>query len=237
MKLVIPLFILIASPAFAQTETQDFDAASIESFELEGSSGDTVVRKGDAKNIKIIAKKKKFDKECSLEMKKTSTKVIVKVDQPFRKTCEVDFDITLPENLNMSLSSGSGDFDISGTKGDIVYRVGSGDVKIKADVKRIDGRSGSGRLDAKGNLNDIKLLNGSGETKITYTKTPVAGMIEIKAGSGDSVITLPKETKLISDSTIGAGKFFNEFGDSKDAKFQINFKAGAGNLKILKATN
>lgn len=235
MKLMIPLFALIASPALAQTETQEFELSSITSFELHNTSGDATVRKATGTKAKVTSHKKKFDKECKLEVTKAGSKIIVNVDQPFRKTCEVDFEIELPEMASMDLRSSTGDFDVIGTKGDITYRVGAGDVEIKADAQKIDGRSGTGELEAKGILGDVNVMTGSGDTKLFYTKAPTTGEVAIKSGSGNAEITLPKDTKLISDSTIGAGKFYNEFGDDKDAGFRVNFKAGAGSLKILKA--
>lgn len=237
MKMTLMILSLIAAPAFAQIETQEFEASSVQAFEMDNTSGSIVVRKTDGPKAKVVANKRKFENGCNLETKKTGSKVVVKVEQPFRKTCEVDFEIFLPVTANMELRSGSGDIDVAGTRGEIVYRVGSGNVKIDAEAKKIDGRSGSGRLEAKGLLGDVKLLTGSGNAKLVYAKAPVAGEIDIKSGSGDAEIILPKETKIISDSTIGAGKFYNELGDDKDAKFKVSFKAGAGNLKILKATN
>lgn len=235
MKLLIALLALSAAPAFAQSETQEFDG--VKAFVLDNTSGSVVVRKSDGAKVKVVSQKKKFEKGCSLETKKVGAKVSVKVEQPFRATCEVDFDILVPESAELELKNGSGDVDVAGTRGDIVFRVGSGNVKIETAAKKIDGRSGSGKFDAKGELGSVKFLTGSGNAKLVYVKAPSEGEIDIKSGSGDAEIVLPKSTKVLTDSMIGAGKFYNELGDDKDAKFRISYKAGAGSMKILKASN
>lgn len=239
MKLAILLsfFAVFSVRAFAQTETQEFDAASVQSFEISNTSGDVKIRKTEGVKMRVIAHKKKFEKGCVLEMKKAGAKVVVEVEQPFRSTCDVDFEVFVPESADLELKTGSGDIDVNGTRGNIVFRVGSGNVKVEAIAKKIDGRSGAGALEAKGELGNVHLLTGSGNARLVYTKAPAGGEIDIKSGSGDAEVVLPKETKILTDSMIGAGKFYNELGDDKDAQFRISFKAGAGSMKILKAKN
>lgn len=76
---------------------------------------------------------------------------------------------------------------------------------------------------------------GSGTAKITYLTVPEIGKFDLKSGSGLVELTMPANAKIQTNFVSFGGKMTNEIGDTKDAKFKVSVKSGAGNLHIKKA--
>ncbi len=239
MKLVVCAAVvsLTAFSAFAaKTETKEFDAKYVKSFEIENMQGVINITGVTADKAIVVADQEKFPADCRMEILQEGTEVKVKVDQKsfLRKDCIVNFTISLPVNVKLDIKQGNGNLTIINTKGSIDYKVGIGDVSIDSDILKIDGKIGSGTTTVKGMQGDAHFFAGSGSHKLTYSKIPAKGEIEIKTGSGGADLTLPADTKFELDYKIGSGKVTNEVGESKKAKFKVIFRAGSGNLNILK---
>lgn len=228
---------LSAMSAFAaKTETKEFDAKYVKSLDVENMDGAINITGVAADKAIVVAEQEKFPADCRLEISQEGTEVKVKVDQKnfLRKDCIVNFTINLPVNVKLNVKQGNGNLTILNTKGAIDYKLGTGDVSIDAEVVKVDGKIGSGTTTVKGLLGDAHFFAGSGTHKITYAKVPAKGEIDIKTGTGNADITLPADTKFQLDSRMGSGKVTNDIGENKSAKFKVIFRAGSGNLNILK---
>jgi hypothetical protein len=238
MKLLFVIAFLSAQCVLANTETKEFDGSKIKTIEVQNMSGSIRVTGESRANVSVTTEKVKFGEKCTLEVKQDNSKIFVKVD---RKTglwtsdsCEVNVSVSTPQAVSLDLKNGSGPIDVKNTKGSVEYKIGSGQVKIDAQVEKLNGKSGSGSTDVKGVLADVSITAGSGSIKITYPAVPSKGELNIKSGSGNAEVWMPAGAKIMTDVMQGSGKTYNELGDSKDAPYKISFKAGSGNLDIKK---
>jgi hypothetical protein len=179
----------------------------------------------------------RFGEHCALDIDLKDGVLTTTAKQPGategRDDCEVDLTIEVPRDVGLDLSVGAGDVAIDGVKGDLVYRLGSGDLRIgEAELQTVDGRSGSGDVDLVGSLVSGDLKLGAGDAAITFTTPPAPGHLDVRVGTGNATIKLPKDARIRSNFKAGLGSLTNELGDSPEAKFTISGTAGAGDMTI-----
>lgn len=252
---LVVLSALYSSTTLATVETQEFEAAGLKTLTLKNLSGDAEISVSENNKAVVSAEKVDFEKACSLKIGQTGSELNIEVEKTgwFNKArCKVHFKIQVPKAIAMNLKSGSGNIEVTGTKGPISFRIGSGDVEIDAEVSELEGATGSGNVDATGNIGstqlksgsgtinltgltgDTDLKTGSGNLTITYKSAIQKGALSIKTGSGDATVVVPSEMKVLTDFKAGSGRIYNELGDTSDAGFKISMKAGSGDLKIQK---
>lgn len=235
--LVYAAVILTAFPALAaKTLTKEFDAKYVKSLEIENMQGKINITGVTTAKTIIVAEQQKFPEDCHMEISQAGTEIKIQVEQKsfMRNDCTVNFTISVPVAVKLGIKQGSGNITILNTQGEIAYKIGSGDMSIDAEVTKVDGKMGSGTTTVKGLQGEAHFFAGSGAHKITYAKTPTNGELEIKTGTGNAELTLPADTKFQLDYKIGSGKVMNEVGESKKANFKVIYRAGSGNLNILK---
>lgn len=246
---------MFASAALASVETREFRGIGLESLQVKNSSGNVKVSVSGDGSAYVSAKKLIFDKSCRLKMNRAGKVLVVEVEKdgwPNGETCRVDFEIKVPRSVALNINSGSGDLNVDGTNGPIIFDLGSGDVVVKAEAEKLHGNSGSGSIKASGTFGDIEvetgsgsidangltgkanLKTGSGDLNIKYKSASNKSYLYIETGSGDAAVYLPAETKVKTDLKSGSGRVHNELGESASASFTVSMKAGSGNLKIKK---
>lgn len=247
---------LSASLALAATESQVFDGKGLERLELRNTSGNSTIEVSTDGKAHVTATKVKFAKKCSLTMKREGKALVAKVKSSGvigSGSCEVNFVFKIPEALALDLRTGSGDVDVHGTKGPIAFKTGSGDtelhnvhsakvvgrvgsgaIKAKGSIGKVDLESGSGDIELSGLRGDTKIDTGSGDMKLTYTTAPQKGRVQLKSGSGNATVYLPATAKILTEFKSGNGKIYNEIGDSQDAPFIVSVKSGSGDLNVKK---
>lgn len=230
----IVISLVFTGLAFA--ETREFNLSEISEIEVNNTSGNVNITAVDQGKATVSAEKKKFGEHCEMTIAKKGTTLLVQVKKAklFGRDCEVDFNITAPRTVNLDLDSGNGDMNIKGTVGNLDFNVGNGSVEVEAEVKKLDGKSGNGAIFIKGLTTGGSLRTGSGKIALIYDVAPASGDLDIKTGSGDAEIVLPKTAKIRTAFSAGRGNLTNELGDTSDSKFQISMKAGSGSLHIKK---
>ncbi|WP_232468972.1 DUF4097 family beta strand repeat-containing protein [Bdellovibrio bacteriovorus] len=239
MKFAALLALFISPLALAaETEVKEFDAKTIHSFDIENLNGNIKIEGGHEEKIVITAEKTDFTKSCRLEIKQKGADLDVKVSRKgvFKKSdCTTHFTVLLPKVIELELKSGSGNIAITGTKGDIDFKIGNGQVTIDADVHELDGSAGNADINVKSLTGKTELKMGSGTVKAAYAALPATGEFEIKSGSGNVELTLPADAKIQTSFISVGGKMTNEVGDTPNAGFKVKLKSGAANLHIKKA--
>ncbi len=221
----------------SRIETKSFLAKDIKSVELLNQMGNISVTSNSQKMAVVSAEKVNFESHCHLTFEQNGThlKVEVKPESGLLKsTCHVNFKIETPKNVNLKLMTGKGALNIAGTSGDVSFVLGSGDIFIDADLKNIEGMTGSGNIHVKGLTASGDFKTGSGSIYLTYNKQPQNGKLDIRSGSGNAEVLLPKNTQLNTNFYAGSGKFLSEFTENPKSAFNISMKTGAGDLKLKK---
>lgn len=230
------VIIALGLSSLANAETKEFDLVDISKVKFNNGSGDVSITAVDSGKATVTATKRQFGEHCKLTIDKRGNTLFVEVEKTgvFKDHCKVDFNITAPKTATLSLNSGNGDIKVKGTSGDLSFSVGSGSVDVDAEVKKLEGKSGSGDLSIKGLTSGGTLKTGSGKINLVYNVAPTLGELDIKTGSGDAEIVLPKTAKVRTSFTAGSGELTNELGDTPDSKFKISMKTGSGDLHIKK---
>ncbi|MBX3040559.1 MAG: hypothetical protein KF789_07635 [Bdellovibrionaceae bacterium] len=239
MKSLFLALTLTSAVAFAATtETKDFDAKTIREVDVENTTGSIKITGTDDARATVIAEKIKFDDKCRLEILQKGDKLSVDVDRKGfggNSKCEVNLTLTVPRNVEVNVENGSGNFELSGTHGEVDYSLGSGNVNIDAQVIKLEGKSGSGSSTVTGLTGEAEVKTGSGNTNLTYSSVPPKGELSIKSGSGNTTVLMPAEAKIKASLVSGSGSILNEIGDHSDSRFKVSLRTGSGSISIKKA--
>lgn len=228
---------LMATSVFAVIESREFDATKFDSLKIKNSSGNIVISVSKDKKAYVKADKKQFGKKCVLNMNQVKNELVVEVKHTGMleaDQCEVNLSLEVPAAVAMEIKNGSGNLDINGTKGDIDFRLGSGNAKIVAGIDKLQGKSGSGDIEASGLNGSVEVKTGSGNVKLSYQPDSQKGYIDVNTGSGNVGIYLPATVLVSTNFKAGSGQLSSEFGNSTNAAFKIDVKTGSGNLDIKK---
>ena len=96
----------------------------------------------------------------------------------------VDYHLTVPADINLSISGQSGDVTIDGTKGEITVETVEGEIRVSGGGGLISLRSVDGSIELSGARGRMELNSVDGEIRMTN----VAG--EIRAQAVDGAITM-----------------------------------------------
>ena len=243
MKYLLGLLLLFSPVIYADSETHEFQSQGLEGILIKNTSGNIRIKTTTQAQTIVVASKKTFSNACQMNLQRTGSQIIIEVSKknPSMKNifspsdCTVDFDIQAPQQVNVDLNSGSGNLNLSGTRGTLRFQIGSGEVNAEGSFKAIMGRSGSGNIKITGLNRDVEMRTGSGNIQMNYPEAPQKGTIHLRAGSGNIELLFPKGTSLKTDFERGSGKLRNELGESSDASFQVSVRTGSGNLTIRAA--
>ena len=227
---------VFAAESTSKVEQKNFPLSAVEVLEIRNTAGDVLVERASGTSATVIVTKKDFSKHCKIDIsvKKSLLKIVVsKTTGRFFDSCNAEISVTVGENTALDLRTGAGDISAKELKGGITFRTGSGDVELKGAFPKIEGKTGSGDIVAY-NLaaEDVDMATGSGDIKVTFDKVPSLGRVELKTGSGDTIVWVPKGSKVKSSLLNGMGDVVNEIGDSPGAKFDISVRSGSGDLKL-----
>jgi hypothetical protein len=231
--------LLAAEGTSGAVVTKIFSADAVRKLVVDSESGKLTIR-GGARQAVVHARKLHFGDACVLAIDLKDGALTATAKQPDEReirgghdACEVELTIDVPRDVALDLALGAGDVAIDGVKGDLTYRLGSGDLRVgDAELGTLDGRSGSGDVDLVGSVvtGDLKL--GAGDADITFPAPPAPGRLDVRVGTGNATIKLPKDARIRSNFKAGLGSLTNELGDSPEAKFTISGTAGAGDMTI-----
>lgn len=239
MKKLFVIITLSGSLAFAAVltgtpapEVREYPTTDIEKILVENTSGKVTIVPTTIDKVKISTVKKKFPEKCTLTTEKSEySEVIVRVERSIGEDCEVDIEMEVPKEADLSVWSGSGDVNIKGIEGNLSFNVGSGSVTADGKFKKVEGKSGSGAVTLNGLTSGGNISVGSGSVNLRYLEFPM-GRMDVKTGSGDAVVAFPKNSKINASLDTGSGEISNELGDTDSADFGLNLKTGSGDLKV-----
>lgn len=240
-------FLFSYGPTFAanpgpQSETVEFDTADLLEVSIENTSGNVTVGTTDTAKASVKTTKKKFSENCKLTVEKTGKKLsaIVGREKLFSTdTCDVDIEVRIPKAaqagkkpLALALQVGSGEITIAQVTAELDFKIGSGTLAADGVFPNVDGLTGSGNVTIKGLTGDGAVKTGSGDISLQYAKAPAKGAVDLKVGSGNAILLLPKGTKLKSSFSAASGELTNEIGDTPKSEFKVKMTAGSGNFGI-----
>lgn len=237
-------------------QTKEFDAKGLEMINVRAGAGHIKVQGGDVQKVKVTITGSM--QRCSFVTEIQGNQLYLEAKNPSHlswknKGCEAGFQVEAPGNLLLQAKAGSGDIDVVLRKADVDLSAGSGDIRLKQVQGNLVAGAGSGDVEGEISSADVNVKVGSGEVNLTgltgvatikagsgdiklqWAHAPGAGQVDIRAGSGDTILIFPENTKLVSDVDTGSGHFLNELGDVPGASLRVLAQSGSGDVSIRKA--
>lgn len=222
----------VGTSEISKVEYREYDFNGVDKISITNGAGRIAILPMSVNKIEITVSKRQFDDTCSLHIaKEMGVNVVIKVEQPTGAICKVDFDVRVPQDINLDINSGSGDVTVAGVKGNLNFNLGSGSLKATGEFKRLEGKAGSGDVDVRGLKGVVDVNVGSGQAKLGFVADP-KGLVAVKAGSGDATLMFPKGTKIKSALSTGSGEVTNDFDNSPRADIEVKASSGSGDVNV-----
>lgn len=173
------------------------------------SAGDVWLRGAPADNVFVKAKIDGPENHVGYELGQQSLTVF---DECNEEPCSVDLSLDVPENVALTLRTGSGDVWVENVRGDISLRTGSGD---------ITGIALAGL--------DFSADTGSGDVRCALAP---AERVRLRTGSGDVALTVPYGAYRLNISTSAGDQKVEGVQADEAAQGTIDVSTGSGDLKI-----
>jgi len=204
-----------------EEKTLKLSVDAIKQFEIEAGAGSIKLIGNDGNEIVVTAKITKdsnTDYELSLEKKRGHAYLISRNEANYSNNqhhFEIDLEISVPSQLAINLTDGSGDIsienmfsdinitdgsgsiDLLDTKGSVEIKDGSGDIRISNVGGKVQINDGSGSITTKNLSDDLDISDGSGDINIEQ----VTGSVIVRDGSGSINVDTVGNFKLVQDGS------------------------------------
>ncbi|MEK2690237.1 hypothetical protein [Bdellovibrio sp. GT3] len=229
-KLILFAGCALASHAYA--DSREFKSQGLSRVVIENHIGDIKINTVDSPKSTVTITKNTSPEACKVNAERSGDKLDVKVKRQGSTNCVVDLEVQVPKMVNLDIKNGNGNVHTKGTEGKLDFKVGNGSLVADGKFNEIDGKAGSGNIEIKGATGSSQVGTGSGNISVTYLSLPEKGQAELKNGSGNSTLLLPKGSKFRADIMAMAGKMENEFGTDTKSKFSVKAMSGSGDLQV-----
>ena len=165
--------------------------------------------------------------------------------------CYLEYSITAPAGLPLTVSDGSGNLNASGFRGHVTLSDGSGDLSASDLAGTISLSSGSGNItasalsgdgiqlsDGSGNIfvsglaaTDVAGDDGSGELTLTFTKVPKR--VDVTDASGNITLVLPRGPAYYHvEASSESGNTSVSVNRRLSSPYVIIASSGSGNVTV-----
>lgn len=225
----------------AQGQTMSKTFTGIRKISLSTSAGNCKLIKGSTNEVKVTVTHTYSASDFQPVMEQEGSTLELKEDFANRgsHSGNSSWELTIPDNLEVRFSSGSGDFEardlavkISGNtgsgnylwkviKGDSRINTGSGNITIEDFQGEVDLNTGSGDIDVMKSEGDLHANSGSGK----MTLAGIKGKISANVGSGD---ILGKELVLTGRGSFNSGSGDVTINLASAPAYAISVNSGSG---------
>ncbi len=231
--------LLASCSAFGlQVDKFQFKAGQIKSAVIHNSTGNVHVAPVADNMAYVVVNKIKWGPRCHANVDVKDGELNVQMDDTawiLDHECRVDLIISIPEKIPLQVRAGTGDVKLTGSRGDIDVKVGSGLISLKGDIASLKALSGSGDIKLLGNAQKADIKTGSGDIELDYQSSTSTGQLSVHTGTGDVEVYLPPATNVKSQITAGNGTVLNEFTASKATEsMTLDAASETGNIQIRK---
>jgi hypothetical protein len=220
MKKIVFLFVLALSGF--QIYAQEFSASynGVQDIKLTTGSGNVELIKGSASAVEVRLVHE-MGPDYSPDIRQQGNNLII-ADGNKRIQGRIEWYITMPDNMDVNLTTGSGNVNVSGLTIDLKSINGSGNFDISNVKGLVRTNTGSGNIDIENFEGEFKGNTGSGNADIR----DFTGEIVVNCGSGNIDI---KNANAEVNANVGSGSIdvddFILAGES-------GFNSGSGNVTV-----
>ena len=226
-KLMALAALLLPLSVLAQKDiTKTF--SGIKRIKMGTASGSCIIKKSDNATVKIELKYTYDDDDYTPSFDQQGDVLVVK--EKFHSNSShgsADWKLSVPDNLTIQFSTGSGDVEASGLSLDLNATTGSGDFTFTGTNGEIECTTGSGNVELENVNGTIKATSGSGGFNVKRSK----GNLNLTSGSGSHRIS---ESVAELKVTTGSGNI-NCTGITLEGS--SSFTTGSGNAEVQLAAS
>lgn len=131
----------------------------------------------------------------------------------FMSMCSIGYEVKVPNDAPVTIHVGSGDIDLAGPLGEL------------------NAETGSGNIDATGlAAANAVLRTGSGNLDLSFASAPTT--VDLRTGSGDVTVFVPKGAAYAVDGTSGSGSRNITVDTSQSSSRKIHIETGSGDVEL-----
>ncbi|WP_416864841.1 MAG: DUF4097 family beta strand repeat-containing protein [Imperialibacter sp.] len=223
--LTVALLFMVAGMATAQQKV-DRTFSGINKVTMSISSGDAFFEKSADGKVYVALEHDIDDYEPTIEQK-GSTLVINEEKMKNRRSWSGDskWTIKVPDEVNISFNTGSGDVQISGLMADLSTNSGSGNTRIENSNGKIRVNTGSGNIRARESKGELSFNAGSGNIDLYSVDAEVSANV----GSGNVSV---EKLKLSGRSSFNSGSGDVEVSLAATPAYDISVNSGSGDSTL-----
>ncbi|QSE98961.1 DUF4097 family beta strand repeat-containing protein [Fulvivirga lutea] len=182
MKLKLTILAAFVSLGVYAQEKIEKNFTGIENVKLATGSGDCILKKSADKSVKVVLEHYYNSDNYSPTIEQQGSTLVIKEESRGSYSGKSPiWTITIPDNVDVRMNTGSGDMTASDLRASIDMNAGSGDISLKNMGGDLRVNTGSGDLFVDKYDGDLKVNTGSGNMEVNSIK----GDVKLNAGSGD----------------------------------------------------
>jgi hypothetical protein len=212
MGLSVLVCLSLSLGAMAQDFRKSYEVGAGGTVSVRNVSGDVIVTGYEGETILVLGYKEGRDSDrIWVEDNSTGNNVDVRVRYPEHCDCNasIRFEVKVPRGGNYkfeSISSVSGDVEMSGVNGDLRARSVSGNVTVKGITGTVNASSVSGNVRVGENNGAVSGKSTSGNVEVEIAQLTGAGDMEFASVSGNVLVKLPASLDAeVKMSTLSGG--------------------------------
>jgi hypothetical protein len=175
------------------TESRSFSLGTAARLSVEIGAGTVRLRPADGEDIVVRRTVRHGWREPKLDEQSDGSEATIAASCPsFGGTCEIRYDVAVPDGLDVELSVSSGDVEVHGIRAQSVRtEVSSGRTTLVGVEAPLDVRSRAGAVDGTGLRSGHVVVDvSSGDTRLDFAAAPAD--VTVSASSGDVALRLPE---------------------------------------------
>lgn len=209
--------------ATAQDKKVNKAYQNIKKVQLTTSSGSVVIKKSNSTETKVNLSYSYSDDEYKTSFEQRGDKLIIKDEfESGSHSGNASWELSIAKDVDLSITTGSGDMSLQEIDADVKLNLGSGDVEVLSSKGIISVNAGSGNIEVSNAGGEISVNTGSGDIKVDGG----SGEYSLNAGSGN--INLSQVKGIFSVNT-GSG---NVGGKNIAIEGKSRFNTGSGNARV-----
>ena len=205
------------SSLFGQDFQKNYPLTDGGGISVQSISGDVTVTGYDGQTVQVMGYKEGRDREkVTIEESLSGNNLSIRSRYPKNCNCRasVRFDVKVPRERNFrfdSISSVSGDVEVSGVTGIVDAKSVSGNVVVREAAGSVEAKSTSGDVrvtEIKGSVNAASV---SGDVDVTITQLSAVQSMDFTSISGDVHVRLPASLDAEVKMTTLSGSLQTDF--------------------------
>lgn len=224
-KFYLLLLLLIHSYAYSQEIQREFSVNTGQLFKLQSTIGGSISVKGEGQGKIRVAITHNGGDEFKFDFQESAQGVTLLATGPknWRENTKIDFQVTVPENFNLDLSTSGGNIELQNIKGNLNGRTSGGNLVVNQT-------EGAHSLKTSGG--NIAIHSSSGEGSVSTSGGNIAvntlsGKFSLLTSGGNIVL---ESSKLEGDVRTSGGNIV-----CKNTEINGEVKTSGGNITVDKA--